>query len=253
MTSLVIHVAHTLILPPFSLFLVYGIGLLLHKRHPRLGHRLRVAAVSLLLLLSTQAGAWLFMRPLENLEKPLTTARQYGAQAIVVLGAGRLRNSPEYGGKSIPDYIALGRLRYTAKLHRETGLPVLVSGGASEAHLAPLASDMAEALRDDFATPISWIEGDSSNTAENAAYSAAILKRAGIQRILLVTDAMHMYRSRMMFEQQGLAVIAAPTLFFASDTLAPSDFIPGVEPLRRANYAIYEWLGIAWYRIRYGI
>ncbi|MCX7194204.1 MAG: YdcF family protein [Proteobacteria bacterium] len=249
--EITIAIARTLILPPVSLFVLYGIGLILQIRHPRPGHYLRVASMFLLFLLSTQAGAWLFMRPLENLEKPLTSAT--GAQAIVVLGAGRLRNSPEYGGKDIPDYIALARLRYTAKLHRETGLPVLVSGGCATDTLEPLANGMVSALQDDFATPVKWIEKRSFNTAENAVFSAQILKQAGIQRILLVTDAMHMPRARMAFERQGLVVIAAPTLFFANNKPALTDLIPGVEPLRRANYAIYEWLGIVWYHYAWRI
>jgi len=66
-----------------------------------------------------------------------------------------------------------------------------------------------------------------------------------------VTDAMHMYRARMIFEQQGINVVAAPTMFFARNELRLSDLLPGVEGMRRTNYAIYEWLGIAWYYIRY--
>jgi len=53
----------------------------------------------------------------------------------------------------------------------------------------------------------------------------------------------------MMFGRQGMAVIAAPTLFFARDELGLSDLLPG---MCRANYTIYEWLGIAWYRVKYG-
>lgn len=249
MNPIAIAIARTLILPPVSLFLIYGCGLMLQRRHPRTGHFLRVVSMFLLFALSTQMGAWLLVHPLENLEKPLISP--VGAQAIVVLGAGRLRNNPEYGGQDIPDYIALGRLRYAAKLHRETALPVLVSGGCADENSAPLSEGMVIALQQEFATPVKWVEIQSSNTAENAAYSAKILKQANIQRILLVTDAMHMHRSRIIFEQQGLEVIAAPTLFFASEKLSLSDFIPGVEPLRRSNYAIYEWLGIAWYSMKY--
>jgi uncharacterized SAM-binding protein YcdF (DUF218 family) len=62
-----------------------------------------------------------------------------------------------------------------------------------------------------------------------------------------------MYRAKMMFEQQGLIVIAAPTQFFSLAKITRMDFFPNVESLRRANYAIYEWLGIAWYRLRYEI
>lgn len=240
-------------LPPLSLFLLYGIGLLLRKQ--RIGRTLSAGAIALMLILSTQAGAWLFVHPLETPEHPLTTGNNTGAQAIVVLAAGRQRGNPEYGNQDIPDYIALARLRYAAKLHRETDLPVLVSGGLGlpEEDVASLANGMQHALQDDFATPVKWVESKSGNTAENAVYSAFILRQAGINKILLVTDAMHMRRARMMFEHEGLTVVAAPTMFFGNNDLSLSSLLPGVEGMRLSNYAIYEWLGIAWYRIRYGI
>jgi uncharacterized SAM-binding protein YcdF (DUF218 family) len=247
--DLAITFLRTLLLPPFSLFLFYGIGLLLGKRS--YGRLLRGGSVALLFLLCTQAGAWLLMRPLENLAVPFKSAGN--AQAIVVLGAGRLRNAPEYSGRDIPDYIALARLRYATKLHRETALPVLASGGAasSKAGVVPLAYGMRRALQEDFATPVKWTEDKSYNTAENAEYSAQILKQSGIQRIVLVTDAMHMYRARIAFEKQGLDVIAAPTMFLAQGKLTLMDLLPDAEGLRRANYALYEWLGIVWYHLRY--
>lgn len=249
--AVVMAVIQTLILPPLSLFLVYVIGLMLRGQRPRLARRLCGGAVALLFLLSTNAGAWLLLQPLESLEPPLKSAN--GAQAIAVLSAGRLGNSPEYGGRDIPDYVALARLRYAAKLHRETGLPVLVSGGHGkmDGHVEPLAYGMARALQEEFMTPVQWIEDESANTAENAAFSAEILKRSGVRRILLVTDAMHMRRARMAFSQEGLEVAGAPTMFFSQDALTVLDFLPGAEGLRRSRYAIYEWLGMAWYGLQY--
>jgi len=207
----------------------------------------------MLFMLCTLVGAHVFVYPLENLTEPLQQSRGTGAQAIVVLAAGRLAHAPEYGGNDIPDYIALARLRYAARLHRETGLPVLVSGGnrSADGRLAAKAVGMAHALRDDFATPVQWLETESNNTAENAAFSAKILKQSGVNRILLVTDAMHMPRSVRVFTQSGLDVIPAPTMFFSLDPITFFHFMPSAEGLRRSYYAIYEWIGIAWYWMRY--
>lgn len=254
-SAIVIAVVQTLVLPPLSLFLVYAAGLTLRVWRPRLGSMLCSGAIAMLFLLCTNAGAWLLVHPLESLETPLPSTKGTGAQAIVVLAAGRLENSPEYGGKDIPDYIALARLQYAAKLHRETRLPVLVSGGygsTPDGRIEPLANGMVRVLQDDFATPVKWIEDRSINTAENAAFSAQILKQAGVRRILLVTDAMHMRRSRIMFLQAGLEVVAAPTIFLSKDKIMLLDFLPGAEGLRRSRYAIHEWLGMAWYWARYG-
>ncbi|HAK93275.1 MAG TPA: YdcF family protein, partial [Massilia timonae] len=98
------------------------------------------------------------------------------------------------------------RLRYAAHLHRRTGLPILVSGGAPGPGAMSLADAMAAALREDFGVPVRWVEGRSRNTAENAMFSAALLRPEKVGRVLLVTDAMHMERARTVFQRGGLQV-----------------------------------------------
>lgn len=242
-----------LALPPQSLFLLLLIGLLLRLRWPRLGRNMAALALALIYLLATPAVAHLLLAPLERFAPPLTRTEGTGAEAIVVLAAGRLADAPEYDGQDIPDYIALARLRYAARLHRATGLPVLVSGGGASKGREPFAIGMARALRNEFRVPVRWIEAQSFNTAENAAFSARILEKSGLRQILLVTDAMHMRRSVMAFTQAGMTVVAAPTVFFSAgiDPLHPSQFLPTVEGLRRSHYALYQWLGIAWYGWHY--
>ena len=242
-----------LILPPSSLFLLMLLGLLLRRRSPMAGRVVFYGAVAVLFVLSTTAGARLFVAPLERLTAPLQAVHNTGAQAIVVLAAGRLRDAAEYGGRDIPDYIALGRLRYAARLQRETRLPVLVSGGngAADDNSWSKADAMAAALREDFGVPVKWTEGQSRNTAENASFSAQVLRPEAVTRILLVTDAMHMPRARNAFQRAGLVVVAAPTLFFSHPPLGFSAFLPSAEGLRQSWYAIYELIGIAWYRWRY--
>lgn len=251
-SAMLVLVVQKLLLPPLSLFLLYAAGWAMRGRWPRLGNTLSSGAIAILLLLCTNAGARLLLQPLEQSVAPLQSANATGAQAIVVLAAGRHANSPEYGGQSIPDNIALARLRYAARLHRETALPVLVSGGTAGPmdRLEPLAHGMARVLQDDFATPVTWIEDQSRNTVENAAYSAPILQRAAVRRILLVTDAMHMRRAQGVFAQAGLQVVAAPTLFSSNKPLTLSDFLPSAEGLGRSHYALHEWLGMAWYCVR---
>lgn len=247
------EIPRELILPPSSLFLLMLIGLLLQRRFPLGGRIVTRAAIVALFVLSTTAGARLFVKPLEQLTAPLQVVHNTGAQAIVVLAAGRLRDAPEYGGRDIPDYVALARLRYAARLQRATKLPVLVTGGNGLADDASWskADAMAAALRDDFGVPVKWVEGKSRNTAENAAFSAATLRPDAVKRVLLVTDAMHMARSRTAFQRAGLDVVAAPTLFFSMAPLTIASYLPSAEGLRQSWYAVYELLGIAWYRLRY--
>jgi uncharacterized SAM-binding protein YcdF (DUF218 family) len=163
-----------------------------------------------------------------------------------------LKSAPEYGGRDVPGLTVLFRLRYGAKLHRETGLPMLVTGGAPEGSEESEAAIMARVLREDFAVPVKWLEHQSNNTAQNAQMAAPILKQAGIYRILLVTDAIHMPRSRMMFAHNGLQVVPAPTTFFSSAPISPDDFVPNGSAFGVSHYALHEWIGIWWYRIRHG-
>lgn len=258
MLDLLNTIPRDLILPPASLFLMIAAGLLMWRRWPRAGRMVAGTGLAVLAFLSSTAGAWCFVRPLEKMTAPLYAPERAGAQAIVVLAAGRLRFAPEYGGRDIPDYIALARLRYGAHLQRRTGLPILVSGGNGASGIDPGIRDraytkadaMAAALREDFGVPVKWIEPLSRDTAENASYSAALLRPAGVKRILLVTDAMHMPRARTVFERAGLEVVSAPTMFFGNRPPGWSDWVPNAEALRRSWYAVYEWLGIGWYRVR---
>jgi uncharacterized SAM-binding protein YcdF (DUF218 family) len=248
-------VVRMLILPPASLFLLLALGLLLARRCPRVSRVLRVGAVALLFFLSTGWGARMLVYPLEHMTRALPESQHPSAQAIVVLAAGRYVNAPEYGGAEIPDYIALARLRYAAHLYRATSLPLLVSGGngTPDGSLKPKAKAMAAALEYDFGIPVKWIEPASATTAENALFSARLLKQENVSRILLVTDAMHMPRSVMAFRENGLQVIPAPTIFFSAGELTWLDLLPDAEHLRRSYYALYEWIGLGWYFMRYAM
>jgi len=266
--DLINAVPRDLILPPTSLFLVIAVGLALWRRWPRAGRIVAGVGLAALTFLSSTAGAQFFVMPLERLTAPLQAPERAGAQAIVVLAAGRVRRAPEYGHRDIPDYIALARLRYAAHLQRRTGLPVLVSGGNGASGVDPRPEDrayskadaMATALREDFGVPVRWIEPRSRDTAENAAYSAAMLRADGVKRILLVTDAMHMARARTVFERAGLEVVSAPTMFLGNgpELSGPEPdvsellgaWLPSAEGMRRSWYAVYELLGNAWYRVR---
>lgn len=248
---IVTNAVSALLLPPLNLVVSGVAGYLLRKRWPRVGAVLCIGSLMALVALSTGAGAKLLAAPLENMSMPLTSAQRSGAQAIVVLGGGRIKNAPEYGGRDIPGQATLGRLRYGAKLYRETGLPILVTGGRPDGSGESEAEVMARVLHDDFGSPVKWLEQSSDNTAQNAQLSARLLVSQNVTRILLVTDAIHMPRSQRIFTQNGFDVTAAPTNFFSREPLALIDFVPRGDTLALSHYAMHEWIGLCWYWIRH--
>jgi uncharacterized SAM-binding protein YcdF (DUF218 family) len=166
--------------------------------------------------------------------------------AIVVLGAELRRNAPEYGGETLGP-LSLERLRYAARLHRQTGLPILVSGGRLRDGDEPVAKLMSEALAEDFLTESRWVEDRSLTTAENARYSAEILRRDGVSTVVLVTHAWHMRRALMEFRGLGLRVVPAPTL----PPHRPTDFdmfVPSAAALYESFLGVHELVGRLYYR-----
>ena len=249
---LITNVIAAFMLPPLLMVLMALLGFVLARNYKWLGRCLVVAALLSLVVLSTSAGSRWLIKPLEAKSLPLISVQESQAQAIVILGGGRLYSAPDDGGRDVPNAQTLLRLRRAAQIQRLTNLPILVSGGSPEIAGLSEAELMARSLQEDFRVPVKWIEGSSDNTAQNAQRSAELLKAAGVNRILLVTDAVHMPRAKNIFLSTGLNVIPAPTGFQAQNTLLPHDFIPTAGALKDSHYAMHEWLGLLWYRIRHG-
>lgn len=163
---------------------------------------------------------------IEQASEPISAPAAKSAQAIVVLTGGYWRNQE------------------AARLHLATGLPVLASGGDREAAL------IKKLLCQDFHVTVQWVEENSLNTEENARYTAEILARENIQRIVLVTHALHMWRAQKVFEGQGLEVIPAPTGFLTHAPFKWHDLLPSAEGRKLTQSALHEIFGLAWFRIR---
>jgi uncharacterized SAM-binding protein YcdF (DUF218 family) len=111
---------------------------------------------------------------------------------------------------------------------------------------------MARSLQEDFGVATRWRERQSATTADNAVHSATLLQQAGVHHIILVTDAMHMPRALASFRSTGLQVTPAATVFFSHEDLDNYARLPSGEGLRRSNYALHEWIGLLWYKLRRG-
>jgi uncharacterized SAM-binding protein YcdF (DUF218 family) len=240
--SLIHLVIRDLILPPAAPLLLITAGLLLARRRPVEGRTIAWSGVALLWLLSMPVVAGGLLRAAQKYPA-LDLSRQTGAGAIVILGAGAYDEEPEYEADA-PDSDTLERVTYGAYVAKSTDLPVLVSG-ASMVSSTSVASVMERFLQRDFNCPVRWVEKRSLDTHENALFSAAILRPAGVQRVILVTSATHMARSVQEFEAAGLDVVPAPTAFMTHGRLGVLSFLPSMQGLHHSRDALYELFGRA--------
>ena len=235
----------TLLLPPGNGLLLLCLAGLFRRRRWAFG--LAASGTALLIAQCMPPVADCLIASLERQSTALMNTNPE-AGAIVVLGSGLVTDAPEYGGDDTASERTLIRTRYGAALARQLALPVLVSGGRPVNASRSEAEVMADILDKEFGVSVRWQETESNDTAENAAFSAAILKAAGIHRVLLVTQAFHMPRAKRRFEQAGLEVIPAPTAFISHQTFdwQPREWLPQAYALRTSYYALHEWLGLAW-------
>lgn len=230
------------------------------RRRGVLAVSLTVAAALLLLLFSNGYVAGRLAQTLEW--RHLPQGDYPTADAIVLLGGST--RAEEYPRAMTEMNEAGDRLFETARLYRAGKAPVvIVTGGAIGwmGSTVPEADGMRELL-EFLSVPSAAILADAAaqNTYENARHVRAIADERGIEKILLVTSALHMPRSAAIFEKQGFEVVPAPTDFFATRAedreeeiglsgLAYS-LLPDVQYLHISTKVLKEYLGMAVYRAR---
>lgn len=230
-----------LALPPAGPILLALFGLWLARRHPRLGRGIALFALLGMFALALPPVADGLMRGLEE-RPPISGQDLQRAQAIVILGGGNYDAAPEYGGDTTGGATLL-RVRYGMFLQRRSGLPILVTGGAPYGG-RPEGETMKETIEGEFGGRVKWVEAESRDTAENAAFSARLLKADGVSRIALVSHGWHLKRGIELFERQGLEVLAAPTVFTTRPPSTFAQWLPSAGAFHQSYQALHEWLGL---------
>jgi uncharacterized SAM-binding protein YcdF (DUF218 family) len=213
-------------------------------------------ALTILLLSSNLIFSNWLLRSLEW--QYLPTGELPQAEAIVVLGGvtkPRIAPRPWYEVNEAGD-----RILYGSWLYKQGKAPtLLVTGGRADWYGEggnPESEDMA-AIAEAMGVPRSAIlqEPDSLNTRENAVNTKQILSQKGINKILLVTSALHMPRSMAIFRKLGFEAIAAPTDFFVVQNQNNKgwaillDLLPNADALKDTTNAIKEYIGLLVYQM----
>jgi len=246
--------SYSSLIPPNLFILLTVIGLVLAWRWTRFGLVVATFGGALLYLASMPVvSVYLFDRVVALADAIPSLPSEAPPGAIIVLASDY-----RHGQRYTVGPLTLERLAEAARQERYLGLPVLVSGGRPDETTDSLAGMMTAALQEDFRVPVRWQEDRSRNTFENAAFSADILRRAGVQSALLVTNGLDMARALWSFRAVGYPVIpAAPRQQTIGQwrnearSLSVSSFFPQVPALLVSYNALHEMIGLRWYRYRY--
>lgn len=230
----VIHAACLLILS----------ALFAHGRRFRIAGALLFAAVFWIWLCSTPMfAAWLRQGLVHHY--PQTDASSYArADAIVVLGGGKLpRSAADW--RTGDRHGQLTRVGFGLQLFQDARADVIVVSGNDQAR------KMTRGLLNQGVPAKSLITEDASaNTYQNALYSARLLQHRGLQRILLVTSPIHMPRAAACFVRQGLIVIPAPVPESGPRFAQPlRAWWPQRHALSLSKHCLREYLGLWVYRL----
>jgi uncharacterized SAM-binding protein YcdF (DUF218 family) len=239
------------LLPPGILLLLLFVGWIFARRF--FGRFLILLGTIACYALSAPALVDLLARQVETV--PALTPTQLHnsrADAILVFLADSRRHNPELGGADALGPMSLERVDYALRLHRKTGLPIMLSGGRTEDDGPSLAQMASAWLRQQAGVTTLAVEGQSRDTRENATASAKKLQRLGIDRVLLVTHAFHMPRAMLSARDARIDAVPAPFGFrhVPPELQEPgeiTDWLPHPGVLGRSYLMLHEIAGLVWY------
>lgn len=236
--------AISLISPLGTALAVAVVGLLLLAKARRAAVSLLVLALAWLYLWSTPAASeWLQQRA-EAGFPPQQAEAVPVADAIVVLGGGI---APADADHPYPDMNeAADRVWHAARLFRAGRAPLVFVSGGSDPDVSRMSE--AQAMRGllvDLGVPPGRIvlEEKSRTTGENARFTAPLLKAYRVQRVLLVTSALHMQRAVAEFGKAGVEVIPAATDHMQATSAGARRWLPDTGALDGAGRTMKEMVG----------
>ncbi|MBJ26178.1 MAG: hypothetical protein CL567_00785 [Alphaproteobacteria bacterium] len=248
MKEIITLIIEDLLLPPCGSLILLALAYTIRKKYKKTANIALITGIVTIYLVNTPFLSTIISIPLianPAIENPTNLN---GAEAIVVLGGGLRKSASEYLGIDTIDGNALERVRYGAYLKKNSGLPVLLTGGITASSTSE-ARAMSNTLKNEFNVLATWLEEKSMNTKENAKFSWEILSKEKIFKIVLVTNDYHMQRSVLEFESVGFQIIPGPVNPTNDFNIRLLSFLPNGKSLNSFKTYVHEWLGILWYYI----
>jgi uncharacterized SAM-binding protein YcdF (DUF218 family) len=126
------------------------------------------------------------------------------SDVILVLGAA------EYRGR--PSQVLRARLDHALELYRQKfaprimttggagGDPVFTEGGVGQSYLIKQGVPAESII----------VENEADSTVESAAKAGEIMRRMGLNSVIVVSDGYHIYRVKKMLQAYGMSVYGSP-------------------------------------------
>jgi uncharacterized SAM-binding protein YcdF (DUF218 family) len=192
---------------------------------------------------------------LGTLEWPYPRISVPAQPEVLVVLSGYLRGPDDDHPRVELGEDTLNRCQHAVSIYKLCkGSRILVSGGMSEnvPEGPRLAEVMLDFLLDQGVQRTDLIlENLSRDTHENAVESSKLLRHRGIDRIVLITDARHMFRAARCFEKEGVQVTPAPCNYVTTKFRNRwTSYLPSINGAARFQEAFHEWLGLAYYWVR---
>jgi len=238
------------LLPTGITLLLVVAGLVLRRR------ALCWMGIGVLWLASTPLVSNALMRATEGWQSRQPLSAVPIARAIVVLSSGRVYPP---GDPGVTEWTDADRFYGGVELYKAGKAPLLIFTGGLAPWQLNAKPEGEELMRyaADLGIPQDRMltTGKVTNTVEEGRAVAELLaKRLGANaapRVLLVTSAFHMRRAQMLFVRAGLEAVPFPVDFkvSAGEAFTPLDLLPNGGSLSKAEAALRELYGLAYYAL----
>jgi uncharacterized SAM-binding protein YcdF (DUF218 family) len=248
--TILYQIAKQTMLPPASILLLLIVGFgLSFWRFQRLGRIVLGLSILSLYLLSISPTADLLVTPLESRYRPLSPQQVPRTGTVVLLSGGASATK----GLPLTSRLTRSSTRRVLEAVRLYGLmdqpTIVISGGSGNPLVEVSEAALMRELLLNLRIPARHIlmEDKSSNTFENATG----VKRLSLKTpLILVTSASHMDRALRVFSGLDMTPLPAPCDYKGRwNVNDPLRFLPSAGALDTSTTAIYEYVGIFWYRL----
>jgi len=243
-------VAPFLLPPGIFIFPIIIVGLILiRSRRSRIGFINLFVGLALWTFSIMPVANWL----MQGLESGFSFPEHPSGDVIILLGGGAIGEVPDLSGKGAPTTSMTGRIVTAVRLYRRLQLPIIVTGGRVYEDNPVAGATIVKRFLVDLGVPANRIivEDQARDTAQNARLTAAICRKRGFSKPILLTAAFHLKRACMAFEASELPVTPFPAYFLGSHGVyhAPRYLLPSAGALHASAMALHEYLGMLYYRL----